>query len=271
MVDTCYSVRRYQERPRTVIMEQGEGPTIVFAHGMLMDRTMFTAQHSALSDTYHTISYDLRARTDQYKGRYDLYSLADDLNALLSALEIKSIILAGVSMGGFMALRFADRYPEKVEGLILINSMAASHSQDEQEEYKDIAAQIQEKGINSKSMLDVSQAKMFGETTLKENSSLVEYWTDRWRTYPAESVYNAMHSWIDRKSFLDKLYNITTPVLMIHGEEDNVLIPERTESTLERLPNARLAVVPRAGHSAPIEQPEQVNHVLRKFLSDIST
>nr|WP_256684910.1 alpha/beta hydrolase [Halococcus qingdaonensis] len=95
----------------TVVTDRGEGTAIVFAHGTLMDRTMYDSQIDALSDDYRTVAYDLRARTDQYATEYDLYDLADDIVALTDALDIDTFVLCGMSMDGFMALRFAERYP----------------------------------------------------------------------------------------------------------------------------------------------------------------
>lgn len=264
------SVERYRQRPESVITESGDGPPVVFAHGMLMDRTLFKPQLSALSDTYRTIAYDLRARTDRYEGPYDLPALADDLAALLDSLNIGSIVLAGVSIGGFMALHFVDRYPERVRGIVLINSMAASHTETEQNEYSNLAAQVREHGATDR-FLDIGRVRMFGETTRETNPVLVEHWVDRWRTYPREAIYHEMQSWIGREDFTDKLSDITVPFLSIHGMEDSVLAPERTESMLTQLPYGDQVLIEDAGHSAPIERPDPVNHAIRDFLSDIST
>lgn len=270
MSEANSSVERYRQRPESVVTESGDGPPVVFVHGMLMDRTLFKPQLSALSDTYRTIAYDLRARTDRYEGPYDLPTLADDLAALLDALSIESIVLAGVSMGGFMALHFADRYPERIRGIILINSMAATHTEAEQEEYSQLAAQVREQGPTDP-LLDIGRVQMFGETTLETQPALVKHWVDRWRTYPGEAVYHEMHAWIDRADFTYKLSDITVPFLSVHGTEDSALAPERTESMLEELPCGRQVLIEDAGHSAPIEQPPPVNHAIRDFLSDISS
>lgn len=260
------ATERYRQRPKTVVTDRGEGPPVVFAHGMLTDRTLFEPQLTALSETYRTIAYDLRARTDRYEGPYDLYALADDLAALLDALDIESIVLAGISMGGFMALRFIERYPEHVKGLILINSMAEAHTEREQEEYRLLAEQVREKGMQNDSLLDIARKKLFGKTTLDERPDLVEHWVDRWRTYPAEAVYHEMHSWIDRPNVTNMLSDITVPVLSVHGKENTVLAPERTTATLEALPCAQQELISAAGHSAPVERPVPVNHAVQDFL-----
>jgi pimeloyl-ACP methyl ester carboxylesterase len=114
------SVERYRTRPETVATDRGDGPPLVLSHGTLMDRTMFAPQVEALSGDYRVLAFDSRARTDRYDGDYDLYHLADDCAALLDASDIDSCVIGGMSMGGFMALRFAERYPERVDGLVLV-------------------------------------------------------------------------------------------------------------------------------------------------------
>ena len=263
------ATERYRLRPETVSTDRGEGPAIVFAHGTLMDRTMFDPQLDALADEYRTVAYDLRARTDQYATDYDLYDLADDADALTDALDIDSFVLCGMSMGGFMALRFAERYPDQLEGVVLIDAIAEPHTDDEREQYRQMANQAREDGAFADFMLDVAKNQLFGATTLEENPALVEHWVERWQTYPTEGFYREMHSWLDRPDFTDELSDIHTPVLSVHGKEDISLEPERTESMLDELPDARQELIPEAGHSSNTENPEAATAAIRSFLEDV--
>ncbi|HET7324496.1 MAG TPA: alpha/beta hydrolase [Halococcus sp.] len=263
------ATERYRHRPETIITDRGDGPAVVFAHGTLMDRTMFDPQIEALCEEYRTVAYDLRARTDQYAQAYDLYDLADDAAALTDALDIDSFVLCGMSMGGFMALRFAERYPDQLDGVVLIDAIAEPHTENEQEQYGEMAALAREEGAFSEFMVDVAKNELFGETTLAENQELVGHWVERWWTYPTEAFYHEMHSWLSRPDFTDELSGIDVPVLSIHGKEDISLEPERTESMLEALPDARQELIPAAGHSSNVENPKAVNDALRSFLEKI--
>ena len=162
--------------------DRGAGPAIVFAHGTLMDRTMYDPQIDALSDDYRTVAYDLRARTDQYATEYDLYDLADDVDALTDALDIDTFVLCGMSMGGFMALRFAERYPEQLAGVVLIDAIAEPHTDEEREQYRQMADQVRADGEFADHLVDVAKNQLFGATTLAENPELVEHWTERWQS-----------------------------------------------------------------------------------------
>ena len=263
------ATERYRRRPETLVTDRGDGPAVVFAHGTLMDRTMFDPQLSALSDEYRTVAYDLRARTDQYVGPYDLYDLADDAAALADALDIDSFVLCGMSMGGFMALRFAERYPDRLEGAVLIDAMAESYTEAEREQYGQLATQAREEGAFTESVIEVARSQLFGETTLAENPELADHWVERWHTYPTEAFYHEMHSWLDEPDFTPKLSSIDVPMLSVHGEEDVSIEPERTESMLDELPDGHQELVSEAGHTSNMENPEAVNDALRTFLDEV--
>lgn len=262
------SVERYRARPETVATDRGKGPPVVLSHGTLMDRTMFDPQIEALSDEYRVVAYDSRARTDRYADSYDLYDLADDCAALMDARGIDSAVLGGMSMGGFMALRFADRYPERLEGLIFVDSTAGPHEDHEIEQYGEMIETTREAGDVPEQLAGVVKQLLFGNTTNSENPELVEEWVDRWLTYPGEAVYNEVDSWLERPDFTGALEDIDVPALVVHGEEDVALEPARSESLSERL-DARRVTISDAGHSSNLENPEPVNEAIREFLEEV--
>src|SRR5262249_26382633 len=115
--------------------ERGSGPAIVFMHGAVMDRTMFDAQLSGLSDEFRAIAVNHRARTERWQGPDDLWDLADDLHAFLDEIGVGRAVVAGMSMGGYVALRFALRYPERTRGIVMIASTALPNTPEEQVEF----------------------------------------------------------------------------------------------------------------------------------------
>jgi pimeloyl-ACP methyl ester carboxylesterase len=262
------SVQRYSRRPETVATDRGDGPPVVLCHGTLMDRTMFDPQLDALADDYRVVAYDTRARTDRYDESYDLYDLADDCVALMDAKGIDSCVLGGMSMGGFMALRFAERYPDRLEGLVLIDTTAGPHGEAEIEQYGEMIETTREAGEVPEQLAGVVKHILFGGTTNEENPGLVDEWVGRWRTYPGVSVYHEVNSWLERPDFTDELQDIDVPALVVHGEEDTALEPERSDSLVENL-DAERVMVPEAGHSSNVENPEPVNEAIRAFLESV--
>lgn len=260
------STRMYRERGDRVSDDAGDGPPVVFSHGTLMDRRMFAPQVEALSPAYRCVAYDSRARTDRYAGGYDLADLADDCAAVMDHHGIDSAVLAGMSMGGFMGLRFALRYPDRLEGLVLIDSMAEAHTSEERERYEAMLDQLRDSTDVPEGLAGIVANLLFGETSNAQRQGLVDDWVDRWLTYPAAAVVNEVESWLYRDGVTDRLGEIEVPVLVIHGEEDAAIDPARAEPVAGRVPDGRMELIPDAGHTSPLENPGPVNAELRAFL-----
>ncbi|WP_435552566.1 alpha/beta fold hydrolase [Natrinema sp. CGMCC1.2065] len=259
----------YRARTDALTTDVGEGRPVVFAHGTLMDRTMFAPQLEALRDEYRAVAYDLRARTDRYAPGYDLWDLADDCDALLDGIGEDSAVIAGMSMGGFMGLRFALEYPERVDGLILIDSMATPHPEDERAEYEALVEPYEDTlEPMPREIAEGSTAELFGETTHEETPELVEAWVDRWATYPGRAVHYELNSWLGREDVTDRLSAIDVPVLIVHGEEDPSIAPAQAEPMLEELPDAEMELIPEAGHTSNLEGPDETNEAIRSFLDE---
>ncbi len=256
----------YRHRGDALSTDRGTGPPVVFSHGTLMDRTMFAPQLAALSEDYRTIAYDSRARTDHYRTTYDLDDLADDCAALMDFHGIDSAVLAGMSMGGFMGLRFALRHPDRLDALVLIDSMATPHTDDERDTYRGFIDRLREDETVSEELAGLTAPLLFGETSMAERRDLVDSWVARWQTYPPEAVVNEMGSWLDREGVAGRLDEIDVPTLIVHGAEDASIEPERAVPMAEALPNGRMERIPDAGHSSNLENPEAVNAELRGFL-----
>jgi pimeloyl-ACP methyl ester carboxylesterase len=259
----------YRHRTETLSVDEGSGDPIVFAHGTLMDRTMFTPQIEALSGDYRTIAYNLRARTDNSHDPYDLDDLVEDCKALIETKDLDSTVLAGMSMGGFMALRFGLTYPDTLDGIVLIDSMAKPHPESDQEQYGEMIDNTREMGEVPDPMVDIVANLLFGNESIENRTDLVEHWKDRWRTYPGEAIYQEVSSWLHRPGVEDRLDEIDVPVLIVHGEQDISLEPEMAEPMVDQLPDARMEMIPEAGHSSNTENPEPVNAAIREFLDEV--
>ena len=267
------SLARRAYRNRTdLYREEGDkdAPTVVFAHGTLMDRTMFDTQIEAVADAgYHAVAYNLRARTEYYEPAYDLDDLAEDCDALLDNLGIDSCVLVGMSMGGFMGLRFALEHQDRLDALVLVDSMAGTHEEAQTQSYDAMISQIENSEEVPEGLAQTSADILFGDTTHDENPELVGSWVERWRSYPPMSVVNEVRSWLHREDITDRMDEIEVPVLALHGEEDTSIPVERARETVEPMPDGRVEVVPEAGHSSNDEKPEFTNEKLLDFLDEL--
>lgn len=231
----------------------------------MMDRSMFTDQLVGLSDGYRVIAFDHRARTTNWEGPYTLDDLADDCVELLDSAGIERCVLGGMSMGGFMALRFALRHQDRLDGLVLIDTLAAAPISPHEELFRNLKGG----GPLPEDVVQWHADIVFGETTKRERPELVTHWMERWRTLIGASVYWESASWLRREDVALRLPEIAVPTLVIHGEEDGILPMPGAEEMAVRVQRGSLARIAGAGHTANAEQPGAVNAVLREFLATI--
>ena len=250
---------------RTVV-DRGEGTAVVFTHGTLMDHTMFAPQIEALEDRYRVIAYNHRGRTNRWAETYDLGDLANDCRQVLDERGIEKCVLGGMSMGGFMAFEFARMWPERLHGLILIDTKAAPFDLGQQENILRDYGKSDVDGLLPHDVAAVAVARCFGATTIERNPELVAHWVARWRKLPARSVYNEVRSWLGKADNRPELANIDVPALILHGEEDAIFPVSVAEEIEAGIPRARLVVIPLAGHTANLEQPEASNAAILDFL-----
>ena len=249
--------------------ERGSGPAIVFMHGAVMDRTMFDAQLAGLSDEFRVIAVNHRARTERWRGPYDLWDLADDLHAFLDEIGVEHAVVAGMSMGGYVALRFALRYPERTRGIVMIASTALPNTPDEQVEFAKEFDKVAEAPTIPRDWAEWVASVVFGATTARSHPDVVESWTEHWMAYSGPSLVAEANCWLPREDLTDRLPEIPVPVLVVHGVEDVAIPIERATAMLDHLADARMLAVEGAGHTVNVEAAAEVNDGIRSFLNAI--
>ena len=250
-------------------VDRGSGPAVVLSHGTLMDHTMFEPQIEALADRYRVVAFDHRARTDRWQGPYGIDDLVDDCIALLDELGIERCVLGGMSLGGFMALPLALRYPERLDGLILISTMARDYSAEEKADIDEHLELLAREDTVSEEFATWERDLVMGATTQRENPALVRYWMDRWKTRPSAAVAAEFRSWMHKDDLTPQLGQIELPVLVVHGTEDAVLPIERGRAMVAALPNSRFVPIERSGHTSTVEAPDAVTAAMTKFIDEI--
>jgi len=248
---------------------QSEKDAIVFLHGFLMDGRMFEPQIEHLRENYRCITFDARVfgQTDWDGEAFDLYDTAADCIALMDHLGIERAVIAGMSQGGYAALRIALRYPERVAGLVLMSTSGQVDPEMARGMYletRDTWAQagpVQPliEGLAGALLGPKEKAEAFWDT-----------WLPRWKEYPGEGILHGMNNLLDRDDIEDKLGEITQPVLVSHGTEDMGMPISNGEFLFEALPNTtELVRIEGAAHTANMTHPEQLNGKLEAFLQSV--
>jgi pimeloyl-ACP methyl ester carboxylesterase len=238
-------------------------PTIIFSHGFLMDHEMFDAQVDAFSDRCRIVTWDERGfgATVHDGEPFSYWDSAADLLALMDHLGIDHAILAGMSQGGFLSLRAALLAPDRVTGLILIDTQAGVDDAETLAAYEGMVDIWMAAGP----VPDLANA--IAQIIIADPSHH-EVWIAKWQTLPREGLSDAAGALLHRDDITDRLGEITCPSLVIHGTADTAIPMERAEELAEALSGAGpVARIEGAAHAANLTHPEPVNSAITVFLS----
>ncbi|WP_346839708.1 alpha/beta fold hydrolase [Microbulbifer sp. SAOS-129_SWC] len=244
----------------------GNGPALVLLHSFLCDGDMWSEQLAPLAQHYRVINIDIRGhgQSSVADRPLDIYDLVKDVLAVLDQEGIDKATWAGLSIGGMIALRAALIAPERVERLLLLDTHAGTETRVKIFKYRLLVTLARLFGIRP--LLPLVSKLMFGRHTLQEQPALVETWQQKFAAMPLVSIDQVCTALCRRDSLKARLGSISQPALVLVGEEDVSLPPPCSEALAQRLPNATLAIIPRAGHLSTLEQPEAVTAAMLDFL-----
>ncbi len=250
--------------------EHGTGPeTIVFAHGLLWSGRMFDHQVNALKDRYRCITFDFRGQgqSEVTASGYDMDTLTADAATLIEALHCAPCHFAGLSMGGFVGMRLAIRHPELLASLILMETSVDPEPRENVGRYRLLNFIARWLGLNL--VADQVMPIMFGAKFLNDPARAQErkLWRERMVANHRIGISRAVQGVIDRQGVYDLIDRITLPTLIVVGDQDVATPPAKAERIHARIRNSTLVVIPGAGHTVTVEEPDALNAALERFLA----
>ena len=244
----------------------GDGPAVVLSHGYLMDSSMFEPQVAALAPEYRVISWDERGfGGTRATGPFTYWDSARDVLGLLDHLGIEHAVLGGMSQGGFLSLRAALLAPERVRGLILIDSQAGLENPEAAPAYEQMEQIWMEQGPEP--VQDVVAALILGEP-----DGPVDYkpWFAKWAALDRQETWFPFRCLMDRDDLTDRLGEISAPALILHGTADAAIPMERAEIVQAGLAGPTTLVQVEGGsHASNLSHPDQVNVAMLEFLRSL--
>src|SRR3989304_6272116 len=245
----------------------GKGPAVVFINGLTMDVNGWYFQGPAFTQRYKILRYDCRGQgqSDKPEMDYSQEMHADDLKDLMDKLGIKKAHIVGISNGGMIAQHFTLMYPEKVGGLVLVDTSSFIDTLLE----LIIKAWIKATEIGGSDFrYDMSLPALFAESYFKKNSEAILVMRENnIRNNPQKPIVNLAKSCL-KHNINDRTLEIKAPTLIIVGEED-ILIPLKNSKILhEKIKGSKLVIIKDCGHVPPIEKPEEFNEVVLDFLKE---
>jgi pimeloyl-ACP methyl ester carboxylesterase len=241
------------------------GP-VVLAHGLLMDREMFAPQIEAARAGTRFITWDARCHgdTENTSDPFSYWDLADDLKGLLDHLGIERAMIGGMSQGGFIALRFALRYPERVSALILIGTQAGIEDPEKVAIYQAMLDVWETEGLNDQ------LARTIAAIILGNEWRGSAEWIAKWKQKPRSLLSQAFQTLVTRDDIHHRLGEIKAPALVIHGTADAAIDIEKAQRMCSDLAHCeQFVAIEGAGHAANLTHPKLVNLAIQQFLAGL--
>jgi pimeloyl-ACP methyl ester carboxylesterase len=246
----------------------GVGLPVVYLHGFPHNRTLWASQLSALAVPTRAIVCDLRGFGESDGAVNSVDEYADDVAGLMAALAIPKAVIAGLSMGGYVALAMWRRYPALVRALVLVDTRAGADDEAGRRKRTAQIALVRQNG--SEALADVVAPGMLGKTTRAERPEIVQRVRAMLGRAAVPASVGALTAMRDRPDSTPTLATITVPTLVIVGEQD-VLTPVADARAMHAgIQTSRIEIIAGAGHLSNIERPAAFNHVLSEFCASLT-
>jgi pimeloyl-ACP methyl ester carboxylesterase len=250
--------------------DSGIGRPVVLIHGYPFNRTLWNEQVAALSTSYRVIAPDLRGfgESDASDGTATMNRMAQDVALLLNHLGVTRATIAGLSMGGYVALAFYKQFPSRVRALVLADTRAQADT----EEAKQTRAQHAEKALTEgmAGIADIMLPKLLTPETVSKRPEVVKRVRDMMLKTKPEGAAAALRGMAEREDQTELLPQISVPTLILVGAEDAITSRGDSETMHHAIAGSRLVVLENAGHVSNLERIEQFNQALLDFQKESS-
>ena len=246
--------------------DTGKGTAVVLLHGFLENKTMWKDLAPILSHKNRVITIDLlgHGATDSLGYVHSMEDNAEIVKVVLSHLRIRKAVFVGHSMGGYVALAFAELYPNAIKGLVLMNSTAKEDSEERKHNRDRAIKAVKQNYIN---FVRLSVANLFSENNQKRLEKEIENVKLEALKTPLQGIVASLEGMKTRKDRQFILRDGQFPKLLILGEKDGVLI---YKDNLLQIENTDVKLVTFLdGHMSHIENKEELGKVLLGFLKGI--
>jgi 3-oxoadipate enol-lactonase len=246
----------------------GHGLPVVLLHAFPLNRMMWEPQIAALFGECRCIVPDLRGFGDSPKsGPYSMDVFADDVIVLLDALQIDRAVVAGLSMGGYVALNILRRHRQRVRALVLADTRSSADSPEARQKRDELIAVARKEGAGAVAERQV--VGLIGKSTREKQPELVDRIRAGITGESVEGIVGALEAMKTRSDSTPLLATIDVPTLVVVGEEDVVTPVKEARAMHEAIRGSRLEIIPAAGHLSNMERPAAFNAALSDFVGSL--
>lgn len=242
------------------VTDVGKGEPLVLIHAFPTDERLWEAQRNGLKNKFRVITLDLRGFGQAGKVNGQAVTMEDyakDVKQWLDNLKIQKAIIGGESMGGYVALAFFEKYPERVSGLVLSDTQSIADNEETKAKREASAVDVLQHGTTQfiTNFLPKALSAQAGDETRHYLQQILD-------SQSATAIASALRGMALRADRSSLLANTQLPVLIITGDQDKLISPEQSENMHKLARNSKLVTIVNAGHLSSLEQPEQWNRAV---------
>ena len=244
-----------------------KAPVVALSHSLASSTVMWEPQAAALEKSFRLLRYDTRGHgeSEATPAPYSFELLAADFAGLLDALGIGRARFVGLSMGGMIGQALGILHPDRLEGLCLCDTSSRTTSEGAKA-WRDRLAVVRKEGLAAQA--EPTLGRWFTEGFLKANPPIVRRIREQFLRTPVEGYAGCAEAIIGL-DFQDRLQAIRVPTLVVVGEEDPGTPVAAARAIQERIPGAKLEIIPGGRHLPNAEKPEAFNAALLGFLTGL--
>ncbi len=246
----------------------GDGPPVILLHPFPANHQLMLPVADMLSSRYRVFLPDLRGHGDSTTGQgiATMEKHAADLLRLCDAERIGRAVFAGVSIGGYILFEFWRRHRERVAGLVFCNTKASQDTDQARQDRLKSAEDVEKHGPVG--FLDGMVPKLLGTTTRTNRADIADAARKIMSKATVAGIAAVQRGMAARPDSVPTLATINVPTLVIAGEEDSIPL-EELQKIHRGVAGSRIAVIPKVGHYAAFEKPQEVGREIRQFLDSM--
>ena len=239
--------------------EAGEGPVVIFLHGLGAVKEIWMPSLAALAPNYHVYAIDQIGfgHSDKPLLDYKIATFVDFLQGFMKAQNISKATLVGNSLGGWIALDFAVQHPAMVERLVLVDSAGLPWMKPN--------ATV-DLNASSEAATRTLLESLFYDKKMVTDDFVRQVFVDRMRNNDGYTIQRTLAGFATPQFDDTKLGSIHAPTLLVWGREDELIPVASGEKLRDGISGAKLVVLEKCGHVPQIEKPAEFNQALLEFL-----
>ena len=241
---------------------EGKGETIVLLHGFLESSTIWKNVVSAFKETHQLITIDLlgHGKTEKLGYIHSMETMAETVHAVLSELKVEKASIIGHSMGGYVALAFAEKFPQQLEKLVLLNSSTVADSE-ERKENRDRAKRLVKQ--NKQAFISMAIKNLFTDENRNALRTEINALVEEAVQLPEEYIIASVEGLKNRKDRTEILQQYSGEKIIIAGKNDPVVPFKEIEAIAEKTNSTFISF--EDGHMSYLENEEELLKVLNEL------